>query len=64
MQEYQQRVVNEKSELDHKLYLLIMFLKGETFKALPSEEQERMQRQFVVMKEYSNILGERAAAFN
>jgi len=63
MEEYQQRVVNEKSELDRKLYLLIVFLDGETFKTLPSEEQERMQRQLVVMKEYSKILNERIAAF-
>lgn len=63
MEEYQQRVVNEKAELDRKLYLLIMFLDGETFKTLPSEEQERMQQQLGVMKEYSKILGERVAAF-
>lgn len=63
MEEYQQRVIDEKVELGRKLYLLTVFLDGETFKTLPSEEQERMQRQHVVMKEYSKILGERVAAF-
>lgn len=64
MQEFQQRVVDEKTELDDKIYRLAPFVQGEKFKTLPPEEQERMNRQWALMANYSQVLGERIAAFN
>ena len=63
MEDYQQRVVDEKDELDQKLDRLSVFMKGDTFKGLPSEEQSRMDRQLKAMSAYSEILAERIAAF-
>ncbi len=63
MQEFQQRVVTEKAELDDKISRLRPFLASETFKALPNDEQERLQTQLALMCSYSDVLGERIAAF-
>ena len=64
MQPHQERVVAEKSELDDKLNKLKAFImESPIFKALPAEEQKRLNRQHDVMLEYSNILGERIEAF-
>jgi len=56
---HEQRVVDEKRELDEKLSKLKMFLAGDIFSTLPSREQFRLKRQSEVMQEYSNILLER-----
>ena len=64
MQPHQQRVVNEKKELNEKLDSLIAFIEtSPIFKNLPADERERLGRQFDVMTEYSNILSQRIAAF-
>lgn len=61
---HQQRVVDEKAELDEKLGKLHDFIQGNPiFKTLPEDEQKRLQRQDLVMAEYSQILSERIAAF-
>lgn len=60
---FQQRVVQEKQELDDKIVSLDKFLLTDTFHNLSAEEQDRMSRQFDVMKEYSGILDERIDAF-
>lgn len=62
-QPFQQRVINEKSELDARLDKLIPFLSSDTCHSLPFGERGRLKRQADVMREYSNILGERIAAF-
>ena len=64
MHEFQKRVVEEKKELDIKRDKLTEFLKGDTFKNLSEEEQDRLNRQLLVMEEYSNILAERIVNFN
>lgn len=65
MQPHQERVVQEKSELDKKIVLLVNFIHGnDVFKNLPSEEQERMRHQRTVMQHYSDILTERISAFS
>lgn len=61
--EYQQRVVNEKNELDVKLSKLMSFLESETYRKLPADERSRLQGQAHHMAEYSKILGERITAF-
>ena len=66
MQAHQQRVVDEKSELDGRLTKLLAFIdggQGTTFKSLNEPERERLCRQGAVMREYSDILADRIAAF-
>jgi hypothetical protein len=65
MKAYQQRVVDEKTELDAKLTKLKAFFTSGTgvFQKLPQAEQERMQRQAEHMSRYSDVLGERISAF-
>lgn len=63
MQPHQQRVVDERTELDEKLAKLKAFIGGEVFNNLDQAEKERLDQQAAVMAEYSRILGERIAAF-
>lgn len=63
MQPFQQRVVDEKAELDEKLVKLIAFFDMDLFASLPSDEQDRMKRQASAMTDYSVVLGERINAF-
>jgi ATP/maltotriose-dependent transcriptional regulator MalT len=63
LQPHQQRVVDEKSELDGKRDRLTEFLKGNIFRSLPSDEQERLTRQVAIMEQYSGVLAERIAHF-
>ncbi len=64
MQPHQQRVVDEKKELDDKLTKLHAFFTATpTFESLDSAEQSRLRRQAELMGQYSAILGERIAAF-
>jgi hypothetical protein len=64
MAPHQQRVVDEKTELDDKRDKLRAFIDGNAiFAGLPNDEQERLVRQHSCMTEYSEILGERIAAF-
>ena len=64
MEAYQQRVVDEHAELGTKIGRLLVFLGTSKFHDLDHEEQERMQRQYIAMKTYSEVLAERLAAFN
>jgi len=60
---HQQRVLDEKAELDDKLSKLSAFFSKATFEGLADDEQLRLRTQHVAMKTYSDILGERIAAF-
>lgn len=62
---HQERVVTEKADLDAKIMKLSIFVGSAAFKSVVPDtlEQGRMQRQLVVMSEYSSILGERIEAF-
>jgi len=61
---HQQRVVDEKAALDEKIALLTQFIAGsQVFGGLPLDERGRLKRQRLAMIEYSDILGERIAAF-
>jgi hypothetical protein len=61
---HQQRVINERLELDEKLSKLKAFIDGTpTFKGLHEDERRRLNRQYDVMAEYSSILAQRIAAF-
>ena len=61
---HEQRVVEEKAELDARLANLIPFLSSDTCHALPFDERSRLKRQAEVMEMYSGILGASIAAFN
>ncbi len=63
MKEFQQRVVDEKSELDDKLGKLTRFIGTGSFNKLSMNEQRRMERQREIMMQYSHILGERIYEF-
>ncbi len=63
MQEYQQRMVTEKADLDAKTDKLSDFIMTDKFSGLPSDEMDRLARQLVCMIKYSEILGERITAF-
>lgn len=63
MQEFQQRVVEEKRDLDEKIQKLEPFTITKTYCELPRAEQARLVEQLNAMNEYSMILGNRIAAF-
>lgn len=61
---HQQRVVDEKDELDKKATALRLFIgNGSIFPTLDFAEQNRLREQCEVMWQYSEILGARIAAF-
>lgn len=64
MQPHQQRVVDEKTELDTKAKSLSEFIgNNPIFENIEPDEQERMKEQCEIMWQYSEILGKRIAAF-
>jgi hypothetical protein len=64
MQDFQQRVVDEKVALDDKIVRLTHFTQQyNLFARLPVAEQNRLLRQLDVMQQYSGILKERIEAF-
>jgi len=66
MQAHQQRVVDEKKQLDERLEKLLIFIDagaGKIFSGLPDEERQRLTTQARIMKEYSDVLADRIAAF-
>jgi len=60
---HQQRVVDERRDLDEKLAKLEMFFGTTIFASLDETEKSRLERQERAMCDYSNILRERIAAF-
>ena len=64
MQPHQQRVIDEKNELDEKREKLSAFkASNPLYFQLPEAEQHRLSRQLAIMTEYSEVLGERIEAF-
>jgi hypothetical protein len=63
MQPYQQRVVDEKAQLDDRLTKLNEFLASEKREGLPAAEAGRLVAQAEAMGTYSRILGDRIANF-
>jgi mannose/cellobiose epimerase-like protein (N-acyl-D-glucosamine 2-epimerase family) len=64
LQPHQQRVVDEKTDLDDKRSKLNGFFGSVIFAGLPKDEQSRLWQQIEVMDDYSRILGQRIAAFS
>jgi TRAP-type C4-dicarboxylate transport system substrate-binding protein len=63
MQDFQQRVVDEHSELNARTDKLDAFVSGKLFATLPPDEQERLRKQLSAMCTYREILRQRIAAF-
>jgi hypothetical protein len=61
---HQQRVVDERDELDSKAAKLNSFFETPIFDGLDAAEQGRLRTQLVAMETYSDILRERIAAFS
>jgi hypothetical protein len=60
---HQQRVLNEKLELDEKINKLDAFFTTAVFRGLPGDEQFVLFRQIEAMRFYTSILEERIAGF-
>lgn len=60
---WQQRVVDEKTELDAKRERLISFFSTDEYKALSTEERMRLNKQAFLMEDYSLALAERIEAW-
>lgn len=61
---HQQRVIDEKCQLDTRLQALRKFIEGNaTFSDLPVDERRRMRQQMDAMVQYSCILAERIESF-
>lgn len=64
MEDYQQRVIDEKSELDKKALALTRFIgESPSFDKISADNQELLKEQNDIMWQYSEILGKRIAAF-
>ena len=63
MQDFQQRIVDEKEALSEKLDKLESFEGGPIYSKLPPAEQTRLTRQLLIMKLYEQVLSERIANF-
>lgn len=63
MAPHQERVVTEKAELDEKRAKLSTFFDTDLFASIDEDECRRLLRQADAMQVYSQILGERIAAF-
>ena len=65
MTAYQQRVLDEKRDLDEKARKLSEFIGlSQTFESIDPEEQELLKEQCEVMHEYSEILAKRIAIWS
>ena len=60
--DWQERVKEERAELDQKLARLREFRAGKVFEGLPAAEAARLRYQELLMREYSRVLSERIAA--
>lgn len=63
MQDYQERVVDEKKELDGRLERLASFIDSESFSSIDIAERSRLLNQSIHMRNYSQVLCDRIANF-
>ena len=63
MKQHEQRVVDEKKELDEKIAALDAFLEGPVFPTLPNQDQDLLIDQVSTMDDYSDILARRIQRF-
>ena len=60
---YQQRILDEETELNKKLVSLVMFRQTNNYAILPETEKQLLTQQCVLMAEYSAILKARISNF-
>ena len=63
IQPHQQRVIDERAELDGRIAKLAAFVESPAFLSVRHDEQERLKDQLDVMRIYSEILAARIRAF-
>lgn len=63
MEAFQERVIDEKLEVDTRLSALNKFRASKQHATLPEAEQQRLYRQKLAMENYSSVLSERINAF-
>jgi hypothetical protein len=63
MQDFQQRVVDERVALVEKIDKLSPFIGCSVFQNLPVEERNRLTRQLYIMNQYAEVLDERIQNF-
>jgi hypothetical protein len=63
MKPHEERVLEEKRELDVKIDMLTNFFQTAVYTKLGSEERYRLDHQISYMRNYSMILGQRIQAF-
>jgi hypothetical protein len=64
MEDYQQRVVNEKANLDKLIASLEVFMQSQRLRDIRNVyEKERLARQLEIMIAYSNVLNGRIIHF-
>jgi len=63
MQLHQQRVIEEKKELDEKRQKLADFMHGDIYAGLSAVDQGLLMVQLVAMENYSDALGRRIGLF-
>jgi len=61
--EWQERVIKEEEELDLKVEALYNFIKSEAFDALDAKSRELLNKQALLMCDYSLVLKARIAMF-
>lgn len=62
-QAYQDRVIEEKSQLDEKIAKLRVFIGGKTYLDLDGNDQILLNRQLGIMEQYSEVLDDRIKYF-
>ena len=63
LEDWQQRVVNDQSELFDRLEKLVEFTGSDKFKELPADKQVQLVQQAHHMNAYNDILTARIEAF-
>ena len=63
LQPHQQRVIDERTELDERIAKLGAFINSPIFASLPEDERERLVEQRGHMHAYSDVLRRRIEAF-
>lgn len=59
IQEWQQRLLDEKDDLSKKVTRLIDYMMSEHFLTLPKEERHLLSEQLIHMMQYRSVLSER-----
>ena len=59
MSDYDERIIIEKQDIDKKINCLIAFMDTNGFTLINPKEKKRLEKQLLIMEEYSKILSER-----